>query len=190
MAVTAQGRPKPKTGNRLLAGADSSHSRNCEGLTITTDRDEDFFEISFPIRVHATPKDTVSVAPVRRSPAKVTGKTQRAILRDIAYARSGDKGDTCNIGVIARTPDAYDWLAANLTTETVKAFFKDITFGRVVRFELDNIQALNFLLEQTLDGGGTRSLMIDPQGKTLAQALLQMPVTAPVSLLTRKAGKK
>jgi hypothetical protein len=104
-------------------------------------------------------------------------------LQEIAYARSGDKGDTCNIGVLARSPEIYSFLVAYLTPQRVKEYFKGVTHGKVVRYELDNLHGLNFLLEESLGGGGTKSLLIDPQGKTLAQALLQMPVDAPVGLL-------
>ncbi|RME28768.1 MAG: hypothetical protein D6800_03515 [Candidatus Zixiibacteriota bacterium] len=114
---------------------------------------------------------------------KFTGRKKKVRLQEICYARSGDKGDTCNIGVIARSSDIYDWLVENLTAARVKRFFTGITHGKVRRYELDNLEALNFLLEETLGGGGTRSLMIDPQGKTLAQALLQMQVEVPASLL-------
>ena len=93
--------------------------------------------------------------------------------------------------MLARSPQIYDWLTGYLTAAKVKAFFKGITLGKVVRFELDNLEGLNFLLEESLGGGGTRSLMVDPQGKTLAQALLQMPIKAPSSLWnkTKKAKR-
>ena len=85
--------------------------------------------------------------------------------------------------MLARSPEIYDWIVEHLTDEVVRRFFEGITFGKVVRYELDNLLALNFLLEETLGGGGTKSLMIDPQGKTLAQALLQMKLKIPQSLL-------
>jgi hypothetical protein len=95
-------------------------------------------------------------------------------LYDLAYGRSGDKGDIANISVIARTPEAYQELKAKLTVERVKAHFGDLVKGRVVRYEMDNIEALNFVCYAALDGGGTRSLRIDPLGKSLAGALLYM----------------
>lgn len=95
-------------------------------------------------------------------------------LYDLAYGRSGDKGDIVNISVIARTPEAYQEIKAKLTAERVKAHFGDLVRGDVRRYELDNIEALNFVLEGALDGGGTRSLRIDPLGKSLAGALLYM----------------
>lgn len=95
-------------------------------------------------------------------------------LYDLAYGRSGDKGNIANISVIARSPAAYAEIKANLTAERVKAHFGDLVRGEVIRYELDNIEALNFVLYDALDGGGTRSLRIDGLGKSLAGALLYM----------------
>ena len=95
-------------------------------------------------------------------------------LYDLAYGRSGDKGNIANISVIARSPEAYQELKAKLTAERVKAHLGDLVLGEVVRYELDNIEALNFVCYDALDGGGTRSLRIDPLGKSLAGALLYM----------------
>jgi hypothetical protein len=104
-------------------------------------------------------------------------------LGRLAHARSGDKGDTCNIGVIARAPEIYPWLAHTLTAGVVKQRFKGICLGKVVRHEVPNLWALNFLLHECLGGGGTVSLRLDAQGKTLSAALLAMPVRAPRALL-------
>jgi len=95
-------------------------------------------------------------------------------LRDIAHGRSGDKGDASNIGIIAYDEEAYQIIQKHLTAEKVKKHFEGICFGKVERFELPNIKALNFLLNNTLGGGGTVSLKHDAQGKTLASALLRM----------------
>ena len=100
-------------------------------------------------------------------------------LGDIAYARSGDKGAGANIGVIARTPAAFAHLRRHLTAEAVEAFFKPLGVGQVVRYELPNLGAMNFVLTDILDGGGSVSLRIDAQGKALGQALLEMEVPAP-----------
>lgn len=108
---------------------------------------------------------------------------KRVALCRLSYGRSGDKGDTCNIGLVARTPEIFSWLRRELTADRVKRFFADICLGDVERFEIPNLQALNFLLHESLGGGGTVSLRIDPQGKTLADALLQMELEAPISLL-------
>jgi hypothetical protein len=95
-------------------------------------------------------------------------------LIDIAHGRSGDKGDAANIGIIAYDKKGYKIIKEHLTEEKVKAHFKGICKGKVERFELPNINALNFLLHNTLGGGGTVSLKHDAQGKTLAAALLRM----------------
>lgn|SRR5690606_23139547 len=95
-------------------------------------------------------------------------------LHDLAYGRAGDKGNIANISVIARNPEAYQEIKAKLTAERVKAHLGDLVKGEVVRYELDNIEALNFVLHDALDGGATRSLRIDGLGKSLAGALLYM----------------
>jgi hypothetical protein len=96
-------------------------------------------------------------------------------LYDIAYGRAGDKGNIANISVIARSSEAYAQMKTRLTAERVKAHLGNLVQGEVIRYELDNIEALNFVCHQALDGGGTRSLRIDPLGKSLAGALLYMP---------------
>ena len=95
-------------------------------------------------------------------------------LRDIAHGRSGDKGDAANIGIIAYDDKSYAVIEKHLTTDKVKKHFEGICHGKVERFELPNIRAINFLLHNTLGGGGTVSLKHDAQGKTLAAALLRM----------------
>ncbi len=104
-------------------------------------------------------------------------------LLEIAHARSGDKGDTANIGLIARKPEFYPVLVNEVTAERVKKHFTGICKGEVERFELPNLLALNFLLHQSLGGGGTVSLKTDPQGKTLSSALLRMEVEIDEGLL-------
>ncbi len=94
----------------------------------------------------------------------------------LAHARSGDKGDTANIGLIARRPEYYPILVEQVSSERVKEFFRGICLGQVERFELPNLGALNFLLHQSLDGGGTLSLKTDAQGKTYSSALLRMEI--------------
>ena len=100
-------------------------------------------------------------------------------LLDIAHARSGDKGDTANVGVIALRPEWYPVLAHHLTLERVTAHFRGVITGGVERFELPNLSALNFLLHGALDGGGTLSLKTDAQGKVFSTALLRMTLDVP-----------
>ena len=97
-------------------------------------------------------------------------------LIDIAHGRSGDKGDAANVGIIAYDDKGYEIINKYLTVEKVKKHFEGICFGKVERYELPNIRALNFLLNNTLGGGGTVSLKHDAQGKTLAAALLRMEI--------------
>ena len=97
-------------------------------------------------------------------------------LTKLAHARSGDKGDTANIGLIALRDDFYLLLVRNVTAARVKEHFKGICRGAVDRFELPNLCALNFLLHESLGGGGTLSLMTDAQGKTFSTALLRMEI--------------
>lgn len=95
-------------------------------------------------------------------------------LIDIAHARSGDKGDAGNVGVIAFDDKGFEIIKKHLTTERVKKHFEGICFGKVERYEMPNIRAINFLLHNTLGGGGTVSLKHDAQGKILASAMLRM----------------
>jgi hypothetical protein len=100
----------------------------------------------------------------------------RVKLLQLAHARSGDKGDTANVGLIALKPEYYPMLVEEVTAERVKEHFKGICFGEVERFEVPNLHALNFLLHESLDGGGTLSLKTDAQGKTYSAALLRMEI--------------
>ncbi len=104
-------------------------------------------------------------------------------LLDICHARSGDKGDAANVGLIAREERLYPLIKEKVTRAAVKKHFKGICFGPVERYELPNLWALNFLLHNTLGGGGTVSLKQDAQGKTLAAALLRMEIDVPPALL-------
>ncbi|MBA2495341.1 MAG: hypothetical protein H0V31_11680 [Acidobacteria bacterium] len=100
-------------------------------------------------------------------------------LLKLAHARSGDKGDTANVGVIALKDEFYPLLVREVTAEKVKEHFGAIVKGDVERFELPNLGALNFLLHESLGGGGTLSLMTDAQGKTFSTALLRMKIDIP-----------
>jgi hypothetical protein len=100
-------------------------------------------------------------------------------LREIAFARSGDKGSSANIAVFGRSYEAYQWLREHLTEAAVEAYFRPLGVGRVVRYDVPNLEAVNFVLSEILAGGGSRSLRIDAQGKVLGMALLELPVDYP-----------
>ena len=110
-------------------------------------------------------------------------------LVQLAHARSGDKGDTANVGVIAYDPDHYDLLREQLTPERVKAHFGELVKGDVERFELPNLGALNFLLHGALGGGGTMSLMNDAQGKVFSTGLLRMEIEVPDAVAAATVGQ-
>ena len=103
-------------------------------------------------------------------------------LLKLAHARSGDKGDMANVGLIALKPEYYPILVKEVTAARVKEHFRGICQGEVERFELPNLGALNFLLHESLDGGGTISLKTDAQGKTYSTALLRMEIEVPESV--------
>ena len=105
-----------------------------------------------------------------------TLKVMKIELTKLAHARSGDKGDTANVGVIALKDEIYPILVREVTEEKVKNHFGEMVKGKVERFELPNLKALNFLLHESLGGGGTLSLMTDAQGKTFSTALLRMKI--------------
>jgi hypothetical protein len=106
-------------------------------------------------------------------------RTRKVRLLDLAHARSGDKGDTANIGLIALKPEYYPLLVKHVTAARVGRHFKGVVRGPVKRYELPNLRALNFLLPGALDGGGTVSLKTDAQAKVFSTALLRMEITLP-----------
>jgi len=103
----------------------------------------------------------------------------RVQLVDIAHARSGDKGDTANVGLIALRPEWFPFLEKYVTRERVRQHFRGVITGDVERYELPNLKALNFLLHGALDGGGTLSLKTDAQGKVYSTALLRLELEVP-----------
>jgi hypothetical protein len=105
-------------------------------------------------------------------------------LGRIAIARSGDKGDAANVGVIALIGDAWPILVREVTEARVRQHFAPVCKGRVDRFELPNLGALNFLLHESLGGGGTVSLMLDAQGKTFASSLLELEIDVPEEVVS------
>jgi len=111
-------------------------------------------------------------------------------LSTIAHGRSGDKGNHANVAVIAYTPAGFAWLQKSLTADRVSQYFRTLGPTKVERFEAANLKALNFLLHDILAGGASRSLRSDTQGKTLALALLRMPIEEPANLseMTRSAS--
>ena len=103
-------------------------------------------------------------------------------LIEFAHAKSGDKGNSANIALIARKPEDYHYLERYVTPEAVKAHFHEVCTGEVIRYELPKIFALNFILENALGGGGTSSLRLDALGKALGEALLMMKIEIPIEV--------
>ena len=110
----------------------------------------------------------------------------KVTLAEIAIARSGDKGDGSNVGIMAKTPELYRFLERELTAERVKSFFSEICKGSVIRYELPNLRSLNFILNDSLGGGGTETLITDAQGKVHGPGLLHLELDVPDSLLFNK----
>ncbi len=106
----------------------------------------------------------------------------KILLSKIAYARSGDKGGSSNVGIIFINQDIYKWAKKNITTKLLKDYYKNVVLGDIKRYELDNINAFNFILNNSLGGGGSETLLNDAQGKTHAQLLLMMEVNLPKEL--------
>jgi hypothetical protein len=138
--------------------------------------------MQLPAAGRPVPPAIVEAPQVEGAPSR-SSRLQRVRLGTIAYARSGDKGDHANIGVAARSPEAYAYVRETLSAKRVRAFFRDLVAGPVARFELPNLLAFNFLLSNALGGGGTLSLRVDHQGKTLAQGLLTMELDVPDDVL-------
>jgi hypothetical protein len=126
-------------------------------------------------RLHAIPAGVASAVPDEVATTTVP-------LVALAVGRSGDKGNSANIGIMARRPEALPWIRAALTPDAVAAFFRQTGVTRVERFELPGLSALNFVLHDCLGGGGIASLRIDPQGKAFAQMLMDLPISVPASL--------
>ena len=111
------------------------------------------------------------------------------LLERVAHARSGDKGDSSNVGLIADSEEIYELLIRELTSVRVKAHFGSLVRGAVDRYEVPNLRALNFILHDSLGGGGSASLLTDAQGKTHAQALLRLEMEVPDSLLPERKAR-
>jgi hypothetical protein len=149
--------------------------------TLVTEAGEQSLDWPTPL-VNPTAPAKLEV-PAWPKPAAERDEIVTVPLLELAHARSGDKGDMANVGVIARAPEIYPWLVDTLTAEVVKRYFAGICRGDVERHEVPNLWALNFLLGESLGGGGTVSLRLDAQGKTLSHALLAMPVRASRALI-------
>ena len=105
--------------------------------------------------------------------------SQTIRLGDLARTRSGDKGNRANVGVVANDPRCYSWLETHLTASAVAAYLRGLGIGKVVRYELPNLHAFNFVIDDALAGGASRSLRLDTQGKALGVALLELLLPAP-----------
>ena len=112
-------------------------------------------------------------------------------LREIAHARAGDKGDTCNIGVIAYAPEFYPILIEQVTVDRVREHFRGLVAGPITRYELPNVDAINLVLERSLGGGVTRSLSLDPHGKSYSALILTMRVSVSdaIALQLQRKGR-
>lgn len=183
MAVSTRGRPRAQQVVAYWPALLRRDRVEAEVIALGPDGAETRRRIAFPVRGDGGEPARSGIRPRPLPRAKPKGAPRLVPLRRLAYARSGDKGDTSNIGVLARSPGIYEWLAGYLTAARVKRFFGPMVKGPVTRHRLDNLEGFNFLLEGALGGGGTTSLLVDPQGKTLSQALLQMEVPVPSSLL-------
>jgi hypothetical protein len=139
--------------------------------------------VAQPAGVAPVARCAAAPAPEPAREAIGTSELREVPLLRLAWARSGDKGDISNIGVIARSPRLLPLLRAQLTEASVAAFLAHLVKGRVTRFDVPGIHAFNFVCEQALDGGGMRSMRNDPLGKGMAQILLSMPIQVPVALL-------
>ena len=128
----------------------------------------------------------MAAEPGEQETAAATGRPTATVtvpLIKLAYGRSGDKGNAANIGVLARKAEYLPWLRAQLTADAVKQYFAHFVGGKVERFEIPGLHGFNFLMQDALGGGGMASLRYDPQGKMLAQILMDFPVRVPADLV-------
>ncbi|WP_213954711.1 acyclic terpene utilization AtuA family protein [Variovorax sp. dw_954] len=174
----AAGRPSPSPVVRLFSlRVDPSQV----DVRVSLDGEPLAFEAE-PV-AHLSGDDSAPDLEPRIDESSPTTPTETVPLIRIAHARSGDKGDMANIGVIARSPAAYEFLGRVLDADSVASYFAHVCRGKVTRFAMPGCHAFNFTLENALGGGGVASLRYDPQGKAFAQMLLDLPVEVPRSLL-------
>ncbi len=150
-----------------------------DSVSITAELDGE--PLSLPPEAPGVALPTAPAAAPGVNGAVPPGPTKTVPLLALAYGRSGDKGDSANIGVLARRPEFVPLLREQLTAEAVKQYLAHFAKGRVERFELPGLNGFNFLLQEALGGGGMASLRYDPQGKMLAQVLMDFPLQAPVT---------
>ncbi len=176
------GRPKPQ---EILAYWPALIPRDSVSMQVEVQATSGEPPRVFPVPVPPAPGPGAAPRlPTRKVPKPARPERVREVpLHAIAHGRSGDKGDTCNIGIVARSEMAYGWLRGWLTAARVKRWMSGLVLGKVTRHEVDNLLALNFLCEQSLDGGGTQSLRADAQGKTFSWAVLAQKVEAPVEVI-------
>ncbi|MCL6285477.1 DUF1446 domain-containing protein [Ruegeria sp. 2012CJ41-6] len=174
---TGAGRPKPSPVVALFSFLIDARDINCR---VTLDGDE----VAFAPILSATAQDSPGPAPQPPRPDS-SGDLVQVRLETLAWARSGDKGDSANIGVIARHPDSLPHIWAALTPEVIAELFDPELKGEVLRYYLPGSQAMNIVMTYVLGGGGVASLRNDPQGKSFAQRLLSLPIAVPESLTHR-----
>lgn len=155
-------------------------------IPVTVEIGSQVIEVTIP--AGSPPYGGANSLPTERDPVMDIGEDLITVsLEAIAVARSGDKGNIANIGVVARAPEFMDWIKSQVTTMAVSQYFAHFVHGTVVRYEIPGFNALNYLLHDALDGGGVASLRNDPLGKCFAQMLLDLPVHIPRSFLTHPA---
>lgn len=179
LAGIVGGRPKASPVIKLFSFLIDKNQINIE-----IDFDGNRYPVEIPQSISTQQINTLAAG----ESAVYQGNEIEVPLIEIAHARSGDKGNHSNIGVIARKAEYLSWIRAALTEQTVASYMQhvlDAEKGRVIRYELPGLNALNFMLENALGGGGVASLRIDPQGKAFAQQLLDMPVKVPANLLEK-----
>ncbi|WP_151989494.1 acyclic terpene utilization AtuA family protein [Acinetobacter oleivorans] len=179
LAGIVGGRPKASPVIKLFSFLIDKNQINVE-----IDFDGNRYQVEIPRNTSTEQFNTLAAG----ESAVYQGNEIEVPLIEIAHARSGDKGNHSNIGVIARKAEYLPWIRAALTEQAVASYMQhvlDAEKGRVIRYELPGLNALNFMLENALGGGGVASLRIDPQGKAFAQQLLDMPVKVPAHLLEK-----
>ncbi|MDP5219336.1 acyclic terpene utilization AtuA family protein [Ruegeria sp. 2205SS24-7] len=177
---TGAGRPKPSPVVALFSFLIDARDITCR---VTLDGDELAFAPDLPSLAQETPE------PAPQPPAPETDGDQATVpLEQLAWARSGDKGDSANIGVIARHPDALPHIWAALSAEAIEKLFEPELRGEVQRYFLPGSHSMNIVMTRVLGGGGIASLRNDPQGKSFAQRLLSLPIAVPASLIHRMEG--